>query len=145
MSCVGTLSNLSSTLAADDAASADAAIASTPVAPGKFIPTFTILYAGAKSDEVLKEAARFDLIDAGVHAATDVNTWPGLRKQNPHLKIFTYLMGPGEFNTWTDFKPRSGLGLDERQPRLNQCRPLDCSRHKRRLPAKQQGTADGHR
>ena len=92
---------VSSTGAGAAGLGADAA----PVAPGKFIPTFSILYAGAKSEAVLKEAAKFDLIDAGIHAASDVNTWPALKKLNPNLKVFTYLMGPGEYNTWVDFKP----------------------------------------
>jgi hypothetical protein len=107
-SCVSGPSNPSGAWVAVDHATASAITDATPVAPGKFIPTFTILYAGAKSDQVLKEAAQFDLIDAGVHAASDVGTWPALKQLNPHLKIFVYEMGPGEYNTWVDFTPGQG-------------------------------------
>jgi hypothetical protein len=69
------------------------------VAPGKFIPTFAILYQGPKSKQILKEAAQFDLIDAGSGAVSDGETWPALKQMNPHLKIFVYEMGPGEYNT----------------------------------------------
>jgi hypothetical protein len=80
------------------------------VAPGKFIPTFAILYGGPKSERALKEAARFDLIDAGAHAVSDANTWRALKLLNPHLKVFIYQLGPGEFSA--DSRLHSGPGWD---------------------------------
>src|ERR1700722_6860103 len=70
-----------------------------PVAPGKFIPTFAILYGGPKNQQALKDAARFDLIDAGSSAVSDVRTWQALKQLNPHIKIFIYELGPGEFTS----------------------------------------------
>jgi hypothetical protein len=93
---------------ADDAAVARAASENQPIAPGKFIPTFTLLYEGPKREETLKEAARFDLIDAGSHAVSDGNSWPALKQLNPHLKVFTYEMGPGEYNAWLKFNLNEG-------------------------------------
>jgi hypothetical protein len=93
------------------------------VAPGKFIPTFAIIYAGRKSEEVLREAARFDLIDAGAYIVTDNGIWPKLKKLNPHLKIVVYQMGPGEFNTkialhpgqdWAWITANHGIGSTDR-------------------------------
>jgi hypothetical protein len=66
------------------------------------------LYQGPKSDQTLKAAAPFDLIDAGSHAATNGQIWPTLRQLNPHLKIYVYEMGPGEFNAKVDFQPGQG-------------------------------------
>src|SRR5262249_39042311 len=59
--------------------------------------TFGIVYGRPKSEQAMKEAARFDLIDAGANiAVSDGSTWPMLKKLNPHVKIFVYEMGPGE-------------------------------------------------
>jgi hypothetical protein len=91
--------------ASEDLGAAELSSFDRPIAPGKFIPTFCILYMGPKTNQVLKDAARFDLIDAGVHAAADSNTWPTVKKVNPNLKVFIYQMGPGEYNSAVDFTP----------------------------------------
>jgi hypothetical protein len=75
--------------------------ANGPVAPGKFVPTFAIVYGRPKNVQALTEFARFDLIDAGRRIAADGSCWPALKQLNPHLKVFIYQMGPGEFDNWS--------------------------------------------
>jgi len=80
-----------------------------PIAPGKFIPTFTIRYGPLKSSS-LQEAAKFDLIDAGARTVTDGSTWLALKKLNPNLKVFVYQLGPSEYGVARKIK--FGRGWD---------------------------------
>jgi len=75
------------------------------IAPGKFIPTFAIKYAGTPGWPPVEEAARFDLIDvsssmshARVHSSEYGNTWQTLKHFNPHIKIILYKNGPALYN-----------------------------------------------
>ncbi|MFC1717193.1 serine hydrolase [Candidatus Poribacteria bacterium] len=75
------------------------------IAPGKFIPTFAIKYAGTTGWPPVEEAARFDLIDVSssmshtrVHASEHGNTWQTLKHFNPHIKIILYKNGPALYN-----------------------------------------------
>jgi len=74
------------------------------IAPGKFIPTYAIKYAGWQSWPPAEEAARFDLIDgqgtvgdATALASEHGNTWQTLKHLNPHIIILLYEMGPHEY------------------------------------------------
>ena len=73
----------------------------SPIAPGKFIPTFAVKYGNTQGWPPAAEAACFDLIDVSssmsntrVHASPYGNTWQNLKRLNPHMKIYLYKNGP---------------------------------------------------
>lgn len=74
----------------------------TPVAPGKFIPTFAVKYGDAAGWPPVEEAARFDLLDVSsslahtrVHASEHGNTWQTLKHLHPTIRVILYKNGPG--------------------------------------------------
>jgi hypothetical protein len=107
-----------------------AAAEQEPIAPGKFIPTFAVKYAGAQGWPPLEDAARFDLLDvsageahAKVFATKEGNTWQRLKRLNPHLVVVQYELGPGEYNTaswgglgdgWQWITKNHGIGTADR-------------------------------
>ena len=108
----------------------------SPIAPGKFIPTFAVKYGNTQGWPPAAEAAYFDLIDVSssmnhtrVHASPYGNTWQTLKRLNPHFKIFLYKNGPAIYNVaswgqlgtgWKWLTEVHGVGSIDRWPAAGQ-------------------------
>jgi len=105
--------------------------AARPIAPEKFIPTYTIKYGSMSSGlRSTEETARFDLlIVSTAKAASRVwardgrNSWQALKRLNPDMIIVTYKNSPTRYNTapwgaigegWEWMKSHHGKGAADR-------------------------------